>query len=191
MTNLRTLLWVYLWLLLFEGALRKWIVPALDTPLLIIRDPLVLWIYLVAAQQGLAFRNVFFLPNLILAIVTGLLSTLFGEGTLAITLYGLRTDFLQIPLIFLIPQILDRDDVIAMGRFILFVALPMVVLVLVQFRSPPDSLVNKGAFHTHYGTVRPSGTFSFIPSASRTWSPLTSTIRASTSRPFSVHPGCA
>jgi hypothetical protein len=163
MNNLRTLLWVYLWLLLFEGALRKWIVPALDAPLLIIRDPLVIWIYIVAVNQGLSFKNAFFLPNLVLAIVTAILSTMFGQANWMVTLYGLRTDFLQIPLIFLIPQILNRDDVIAMGRFILYMCIPMAALVLIQFRSSPDSLVNKGAFHTHYGTVRPSGTFSFIP----------------------------
>ena len=38
---------------------------------------------------------------------------------------------------------------------------PIAILGIVQFRSPPDSLVNKGAMRTHYGTVRPSGTFSF------------------------------
>jgi hypothetical protein len=163
MNNLRTLLWIYLWLLIFEGTLRKWIVPALDTPLLIVRDPLVMWIYLVAMRQGLSFKNAFFLPNLFLAIITAVLATMFGQANWMVTLYGLRTDYLQIPLIFLIPQILNRDDIVEMGRFILYMSLPIAVLVIIQFRSPVDSLVNKGAFHTHYGTVRPSGPFSFIP----------------------------
>lgn len=163
MSNLRTLLWIYLWLLLFEGALRKWIIPTLDTPLLIIRDPLVIWIYIQALRNRLSFNNVFFMPNLFLAVATIITTTIFGEGNVFVTIYGLRTDYLQIPLIFLIPQILDRDDVIAMGRFILYVSIPMAALVILQFRSPQDSWVNKGAFLTHYGTVRPSGTFSFIP----------------------------
>ena len=163
MKDLRKLLWLYLILLIFEGALRKWIIPALDAPLLIIRDPLVIWIYMVARQQGLSFENAFFKPNLFLAIASGLASTFFGSGRLAVTVYGLRTDFLQIPLIFLIPQIINRNDVVAMGKFILRVTLPITLLVLLQFRSSPDDWVNKGAFRTHYGTVRPSGTFSFIP----------------------------
>jgi hypothetical protein len=163
MTNLRTLLWFYLVLLIFEGALRKWIVPALDTPLLIVRDPLVIWIYVQAIRNRLSFNNAFFAPNLFLAALTAVLATIFGDGNAFVTIYGLRTDFLQIPLIFLIPQILDRDDVIAMGRFILLVSIPMAALAILQFRSPVDSLVNKGAFATHYATVRPSGTFSFIP----------------------------
>jgi hypothetical protein len=163
MRNLRLLVWVYLWLLLFEGALRKWIIPGLQTPLLVIRDPLVVWIYYEAYRNRLSFSNAFFVPNLVLAVCTTILAVLFGQGNFAITLYGIHADFLQIPFIFLIPQILHRDDVIAMGRFILYVSIPMTMLMILQFRASPDSLVNKGAYMTHYGTVRPSGTFSFIP----------------------------
>jgi hypothetical protein len=130
---------------------------------LIIRDPVVIWIYMQAFKQGLSFNNIFFMPNLVLAVTTALLATIVGDGNVFITVYGLRTDFLQIPLIFLAPQILNRDDVIAMGRFMLYATIPIACLVIVQFRSPPDSLVNKGAFLTWYGTVRPSGPFSFIP----------------------------
>ena len=162
MNNLRTLLWIYLWLLIFEGALRKWIFPSLDAPLLVIRDPLVVWIYYQAWKNRLSFNNAFFAANLALAVATAILSTIFGSGNGLITLYGLRTDYLQIPLIFLIPQILNRDDVIAMGRFLFYLAIPMAVLMVLQFRSPPDGLLNKGALTTHYGTVRPSGPFSFI-----------------------------
>ena len=161
MNNLRTLLWLYLVLLIFEGAVRKWILPSLDAPLLVIRDPLVMWIYLQAVHQRLSFRSSFFMPNLVLAVATTFLS-LFGSGNLLITIYGLRTDFLQIPLLFLIPQILNRDDVIAMGKFLFYVSIPCAILVVLQFRSPPDSLLNKGTLATHYGTVRPSATFSFI-----------------------------
>ncbi len=162
MKDLRKLLWLYLVLLIFEGALRKWIIPALDAPLLVVRDPLVIWIYIVAAQQGYSFKSPFFKPTIVLAIFTALLSTAFGIGTIPITVYGLRTNFLQIPLIFLIPQILDREDVIRMGRFLLWALVPIALLAILQFKSPYDSLVNKGAYRTHYGTVRPSGPFSFI-----------------------------
>jgi hypothetical protein len=161
-TDLRKLVWLYLILLIFEGALRKWIVPALDAPLLLVRDPLVIWIYYVSWSHRLKFNNAFFVPNLVLAFMTTLTTAMFGWGNMAITIYGLRTNYLQVPFIFLIPQILNRDDVIAMGRFFLYWSIPIAVLAGVQFRSPQDSLVNKGAFATHYATVRPSGPFSFI-----------------------------
>jgi hypothetical protein len=162
MNNLRTLIWTYLWLLIFEGAVRKWTIHALDAPLLVIRDPLVMWIYFQAWRHRLTFNNVFFMPNLLLAVATAILATLFGSGNMLVTIYGLRTDYLQIPLIFLIPQILNREDVIAIGRVLFYASIPIAVLMVLQFRSPPDGLLNKGALATHYGTVRPSGPFSFI-----------------------------
>ena len=37
--KVQLLLWTYFWLLIFEGALRKWVLPGLSNPLLIVRDP--------------------------------------------------------------------------------------------------------------------------------------------------------
>src|SRR5277367_241759 len=44
MPLLKKLIWVYFLLLIFEGALRKWILPQLSAPLLVIRDPIALLI---------------------------------------------------------------------------------------------------------------------------------------------------
>jgi hypothetical protein len=38
---------------------------------------------------------------------------------------------------------------------------PMALLTVLQFLSPPDSWLNLGAMETHYDSVRPSATFSF------------------------------
>src|SRR5216684_370745 len=48
-TALRRMIWLYFWVLIFEGALRKWI-PPLSVPLLVVRDPLVLLIYIQAMR---------------------------------------------------------------------------------------------------------------------------------------------
>ncbi|OYP34100.1 hypothetical protein [Rhodopirellula sp. MGV] len=48
---IRYCLWAYVLLVIFEGALRKWIVPQLATPLLVIRDP----VCLVAIYLGTRF----------------------------------------------------------------------------------------------------------------------------------------
>jgi hypothetical protein len=39
--GIRRLIWLYLVLWLIEGGLRRWFLPGLATPLLLIRDPLV------------------------------------------------------------------------------------------------------------------------------------------------------
>ena len=38
--SLKIAIWLYLLLWIFEGALRKWILPSLATPLLVVRDPI-------------------------------------------------------------------------------------------------------------------------------------------------------
>src|ERR1043166_1308985 len=50
---LKQLVWLYFWLLIFEGALRKWIFPQYSAPFLVIRDPVALAIYYVAVQARL------------------------------------------------------------------------------------------------------------------------------------------
>src|SRR5271157_1352932 len=50
LTILRRMIWLYFALLIAEGALRKWIFPSLSAPLLVVRDPLVLLIYVQAVR---------------------------------------------------------------------------------------------------------------------------------------------
>ena len=165
MKSLRFLVWVYFWLLLFEGALRKWIFPSLNAELLLIRDPVVLLIYFQALRHGLSFRGGLIAMNTFLAVSTSITAILFGYATgyanILVTIYGFLANYFQIPLIFLIPQILDRDDVLRMGKYLLWLVIPMTLLTVLQFKSDPGSVWNKGAMTTHYSTVRPSGTFSF------------------------------
>src|SRR5262252_7456419 len=96
--NLRLLVWLYFWLLLWEGALRKWLLPSLSTPLLIVRDPVVLLIYAIAVAKG-----VFPFDRFVLLIATlGIVSfgaSLIVFDRLGIMAYGLRTNFLHLPLI--------------------------------------------------------------------------------------------
>ena len=52
-TLIKILIWAYFALLLTEGALRKWFLPGLSQGLLIIRDPIVIWIYYLCYAQGI------------------------------------------------------------------------------------------------------------------------------------------
>lgn len=169
---LRCLVWVYFWLLIFEGALRKWVLPGLANPLLIIRDPIVILIYLIAMGSRLFPTNVLVIGTIVLGAVNAVASFIVqasgGHGTLLITLYGLRTNFLHLPLIFLLPKVLTVLDVAKVGKWLIILAFPMAMLVSVQFRSSPDSLVNVGAgggvggqIEVGFGKIRPAGTFSY------------------------------
>jgi hypothetical protein len=72
-----------------------------------------------------------------------------------------------LPLIFLIPKLFNINDVMKVGRWIILLSIPMSILIMFQFLSPSDHILNRtvGAggqlLHAARGKIRPSGTFSF------------------------------
>ncbi len=165
---IRRLVWVYLFLLLFEGAFRKWITPGLSNYLLIVRDPVVILIYLIAAAGGLFSRGFFVTSLAAVAVLTGICGFLARDFDLRVYLFGMRTDFLHLGLIFVIPNALEYKDVSRIGRWFLIISIPMTFLTVRQFQADPMDLINTTAgggglqLGTSGGKVRTTGTFSFI-----------------------------
>ena len=96
--------------------MRKWFLPGLSNGLLIVRDPIVLYIYYIALQQGInPLQNKYLKFLLNLTLVSAVLSVIVGGHPLTIV-YGLRTNFLHFPLIFVMGRILTKEDVISFGK---------------------------------------------------------------------------
>jgi len=172
--NIRRLIWLYFWLLLFEGALRKWVLPQLSNPLLVVRDPVVLLIYALAIRARVFPRNAWLLSLGIIAFFSLVVSFLalwsyFPPTRIAlVSTFGLHANFLHLPLIFLMPRVLRGEDVKRIGRWALLLLVPMSLLLVAQFRAAPDSLLNRTAsgegeqIVSALGKVRTAGTFSFV-----------------------------
>ena len=161
-------IWVYFILIVIEGALRKWFLPFLATPLLIVRDPVAVWLLYTAWKYGRFPSNWYITGIYFAGIVSFFATMLIGHGNLFVAIYGERILLLHFPLIFLIANTFDRSDVIKTGRVLMWIAIPMVVLVALQFFTPQSSFFNKGVggegssgFSGANGFFRPSGTFSF------------------------------
>ncbi len=173
--QIRFLIWTYLILLIFEGALRKWVVPQLSNPILLIRDPVVILIYLWALRAHvfphslyIVFLGIIAVLSLFVGIVV-LLDYFPLTVILEVTLYGFRSNFLHLPLIFVIAKVFDEEDVKEIGWFILLLMIPMSLIMVAQFQASPDSFINRtvGAgealqLTAGSGKIRPPGTFSFI-----------------------------
>src|SRR5207237_9520751 len=72
LTFLKRAIWVYFFLLIFEGVFRKWLLPQYSDVLLVVRDPVVIVIYMLAIKARLFPRT-----NWILSLgISGLLSWL-------------------------------------------------------------------------------------------------------------------
>jgi hypothetical protein len=167
--NMKLGIWLYFFLLIFEGALRKWVLPGLATPLLIIRDPLGLWLIFIALKKGLIPSNIFLNLMLLIAFASFFTAIFIGHGNLLVALFGARILLIHFPLIFIIGNVFDREDVEKMGKAIVMISIPMAILIARQFYSPQSAWVNRGVggdengagFTGALGYFRPPGTFSF------------------------------
>jgi len=167
--KIQLLLWTYFWLVIFEGAIRKWVLPGLSSPLLLIREPIALaafalgWPYLTrrpwSSWVGLLWIIGF--SGLFLAISV-------GHRDIPTALFGARILWFHLPLIFLFASVFTRDDVISFAKTIAFLAIPMALLIAMQYSLPQSHFVNVapggeegGGFSGALGKFRPPGTFSF------------------------------
>lgn len=174
-TRLKWAIWVYFFLLIFEGVFRKWLLPQFSDVLLVVRDPVVLVIYMLAIKAKLFPRTNWILSLGVIGVLSWLVAIVVVEPYLSlkplilVTGFGFRCNFLHLPLIFVMGRALDAEDVKNLGRWILIGLLPMCLLLAVQFNSDPESFINRtaGLGETQQitaggGKIRPPGTFSFV-----------------------------
>jgi hypothetical protein len=171
----RGLILVYFVLLIFEGTLRKWILPQFSDVLLVVRDPVALAIYALAIKARVFPRNGYIFWLGVIALLSWLVALVVLQPYLSlkplilVTGFGFRSNFLHLPLIFIIGRVLDIEDVKKLGWWLLLGMLPMSLLMALQFNGSPDSFVNRGAglgeslqIGAGDGKIRPAGTFSFV-----------------------------
>lgn len=162
-------IWAYFFLLIFEGALRKWVLPGLAEPLLIIRDPLALFLIFKALQQGIWRPNPYVILMWGVTVLSLGITMIAGHGNYVVALYGLRITTIHFPLIFIIGTVFTRSDVLKIGEWLLYLNIAMTLLVGIQFFSPQSAWVNMGVggdiagsgFSGAAGYFRVPGTFSF------------------------------
>ena len=130
--GVRTCIWIFFWLLIIEGALRKWVVPGLANPLIVVKDPVVVMAYLLALKEARFPRSGFVTFIIVLGFVTFAVAVAcfmagFTRGNFLVAAYGARTNFLYFPFIFLMADALGREDLKKMGKWLLVIAVPMAV----------------------------------------------------------------
>ncbi len=145
-----TVLAIYL-LAIFEGAIRKYIAPQFGQYIFFIRDPFLLYAYVLATRFALWPSNRGFFALSVWMCVAGVLvffmqAGVFGVDNIRLLLgvYGWRSYFFYVPLAFLMGAQFRRADLLLFARVTLLLAIPIGLLVLVQFASPPDAPINVG-----------------------------------------------
>src|SRR5262249_31317927 len=136
-------------LLVFEGALRKWVFPWAQAQIYLVKDAILLAAYLGfildARKTILLARGV----GAIKAIL--ILSFLFGalevfnpnSPSILVGLMGLKTYFLYAPVAFILPYAFkSREHLFLLIRRYLVMAIPVAVLGFLQIMAGPGSSLN-------------------------------------------------
>lgn len=161
--------WLYIILLIFEGALRKWFLPFLSTPLLIVRDPIALLLVFFSWKHNYLPFSPYVIGMFFCGFVGIITALVVGHGSVPVAIFGARILMLHFPVMFVIKGVFNKEDVFKVGKFILWVTIPMAILIALQFYSPQSAWVNRGVggdiegsgFSGAMGYFRPSATFSF------------------------------
>jgi hypothetical protein len=167
-------------LLVFEGALRKWAVPSAQAQMYLVKDGILLAVYLGFILDSLRKR---FEPKgvgsiktiLIVGLVWGCIEVLNPNSpSILVGLIGLKSYFLYAPVAFILPYaIKSREHLFVLIRRYIIIAIPVAALGFMQIAAGPESSLNVyvGSEDTptmiaYFGEkgdlVRTSGTFSYI-----------------------------
>ena len=165
---------LYFYLVLFEGALRKWLLPGLSDALLLCRDPLavVLLCALLCRFRRwfipLILLSLAFVALLLIAWLVQVSSGSLVAGHPLVALFGLRSYTLHYPVVLAYAILLREDMFNHLIKASAVLAFPMGGLMMLQYFAPLDHWLNlapgaqsEGQFIAAFGHVRPYGTFGF------------------------------
>jgi hypothetical protein len=170
MPLLKKLFWLYFLLLIFEGALRKWVLPQFSAPLLLVRDPVAILIIWEAYRTRRWPKQWSSVMGILAAGIVALcfIQLLIGENPWFVALYGLRSYLLPFPVAFIMGENLDWADLRKFGVCMLWLLLPLTALEVAQYQAQPSSILNIGAYQGNRqleyagGHLRASATFSYV-----------------------------
>jgi hypothetical protein len=167
-------------LLVFEGALRKWAFPWAQAQVYLVKDAILLAVYLGFIMDGQGHQPP--LKGVGLIKIVLVISFVFGciellnpnSPSILVGLVGLKAYFLYAPVAFILPYAFKSGKhLFDLIRRYLIMAIPVAALGFIQIVAGPASSLNTYVSHSeadpvlvHFGIkddlVRTSGTFSYI-----------------------------
>jgi hypothetical protein len=167
-------------LMVFEGAIRKWVFPSGQALVYLLKDGILLVAYIgfmlsvpktPGPKDATSVKVVLWL-----SFFYGCLEVFNPDSpSILIGLLGLKNYFLYAPIAFIFPYIItSREQFLELVRRYLILAIPVAILGFIQVAAGPGSSLNTYVGNTddapsvivyfggHYDIVRTTGTFSYI-----------------------------
>ena len=165
--QIRICFWCFVFFLLTEGIFRRWLLPGMSSLFLVAKDPFVIYAVLLGLNRGYV-RNANAQIMLLLSALSFLLAMTIGHGSLFVALFGARILW-YFPFIYVCTKVLTRDDILLLGKILVLMLIPMVLIATVQFRSPSSffsrtvggGMMEVDTFDPAY--QRPPGIFTYSP----------------------------
>lgn len=161
----------FVWFIL-EGAVRKWFLTSYSSYIFFVKYFLLLIPCIHVIKRGLKLnRNQYpFIWIILLYIFLCILETLNPRGTtdIRVKILGLLLNLSFIPLIYFVPIIFfRREQVKKLFLYIAIISIPIFLLGIYQYYSPPEAFINKYVVEEAYiakagGRARITGVFSYI-----------------------------
>jgi hypothetical protein len=159
-------------IVIFEGALRKWVSSELTNPIVLLRDSLALYGIYWAVKCDFIHRSQIGTQTILLwsAVVLfwGCIQLIVNQSSLLVFIVGIRFWLLYLWFAYVAAVSLTTDDFRHIARIILWLLIIMVPLAIVQFYLPPSAFLNQQVdgdeatvFRVSADIVRTTGTFSF------------------------------
>jgi hypothetical protein len=161
---------------LLEGGIRKWVFPSGQELVYFLKDGILLGAYLrvlFGNEPEFRLTHLKLAANeiLILCIIIGLGALNPNFGSPLQGLFGLKMYFMYLPLVFIMPRLFrSEEEAVRQLTWFLWIAVPICLLGLAQWKAGPDSILNvyantggRGPAGFGFGEkVRITGTFSYI-----------------------------
>jgi hypothetical protein len=179
------LIWAVLFLVVYEGALRKWVVPELQSQIYFAKDIILIAAYILflvsGRHHGSHLKAMATLKTLVVLSLAYFLLELLNPDSpsVLVSIVGFKNYLLYAPLAFIVPYMfVSADDLEHKLRTYAILMAPCVALGLVQFAFPPthwingylnnqdsdtpEALMMGAGFASGIAKVRSIGTFSYI-----------------------------
>lgn len=171
---LERLFLLYILLAIYEGVLRKWILPDWSTALLLIRDPIAVAILVLGWRRVPDEMRAWNVSITLLCVATigvaliQCVSRGANAAELLAAIYGVRTYWLHMPLAAIFVALAKPDTIARIFRIFAFSSVVMLVLMTAQYLAPAEGYLNRGAggaenvlLGVAFDRVRVAGTFSY------------------------------
>lgn len=131
----------YLFALLFDAILRKWLLPGLSSQVMMIKQVIAILIVLTgifSVKKFSGWEKSFAIVGLCV-LITSLIA---GHGNLAVTLYGCLPYWFGLTISYIIGKTLCKKDLLTIGKLLIYTSIFNSLLIILQYILPVNNILN-------------------------------------------------